>query len=243
MGDIKLKELAAIALDVYEDNKVIVPDGWTRGHTDDHSSSGFYASTYNKGSQTVLAFRGTASNPGWEMAKDFIHGNITNALIGHSIQSIKALAVWDRVANQSGGELFLTGHSLGGALVTASVLGYFGGGDTRVKGAATFCAPGISLSTLPTRPFRSLTDYPVANILVNKDLVSNLPGLIAGKTRWINLPGSGSSSYAKLTSNHAMKDVYDSIDKDGALKEMTLSQAIKTFDKPMKAYFNPSSYA
>jgi len=240
---------ARLSSDVYNTHGCLT-DGWARIH-EVGSRTGFFAAIYKKGNSYVLAFRGT------DQKLDFATGNIMNLIHGQSFQAEQALAYCNALAERAkNAKVFLTGHSLGGALVTMTVLGRFGFGNSNVAGAATFCAPGVSLPTMISKMWRSMNDYPVANILVNKDLVSNIPGNVVGKNSWIDVApakltrgekrsrsdvGSEKSWIAKVSSNHGIDQVITALEgPERAIGGMTVMQATGTFRNPMDAYFSSS---
>ncbi len=242
-----LLEYAKLASHVY-DTTGAPPAGWARDRSfGAGSASGFYAATYKKRQDIVLAFRGTDN-----FGQDTWYGNAGNWVSGYSTQASEALARCAEVAKAEGRKVYLTGHSLGGALVTACVLGAWGWGNDAVAGGATFCAPGVSMLTSVSATWRSLTDYPIANILVRRDLVSNIPGLIAGRNRWIDVEpaelkegesrswtdvGSARSLAVKPFSNHGVDQVVTALEgPEQKVGAMTVEQAVGRFRTPMWAY-------
>jgi Ca2+-binding RTX toxin-like protein len=114
-------EYAVLAYNSYAPslvNKVDVP-GWTGG-VPVVGTDGFAASVFSKGSDIVIAFRGTDA-PTW---KDFWYGNVPAARGTYSSQVAQAIQlVADTMAANPGKTISFTGHSLGGGL--ASLMAVF----------------------------------------------------------------------------------------------------------------------
>lgn len=239
MSKTTILDLAHLAARVYHvGGGILMCDsrGWTLSRPlDEIEATGYAAAVYVREPDTVLAFRGTDGR------RDFTHGNIGNSLLGFSSQALNAVASWKEVTNRTGGNFFMTGHSLGGALVAILSSMLLGSAPRawfqRHHGAATFCAPGVDILSLfnlrgqiaANGLHYSTEDAPVFNIRVCGDLVSNLPGVTVGKERWIYVPP---------TSDRWFRDCYDryhSIDalaaslatgKNIALGAMTVSEAL-----------------
>lgn len=143
------RELAAMAADVYND--VATPPAGYRVATQSDlaqiglkpqdlvsAQSSFRARVYVKGAnesaQFVVAFRGSTSASDWQ-------ANFRQGVGLSSDHYQRALNIGMRLAMRPGGNVMITGHSLGGGLASAAALA--GGRD-----AATFNAAGLSDATI-----------------------------------------------------------------------------------------------
>ena len=144
-------------------------------------SSGFHAGLYRKGSQYVLAFRGT------DTRRDFITGNIPQGLGLPSSQYSMAAKVIRTLENTPPfkGNLTITGHSLGGGLAALASLV----SKTRVS-AVTFNPAGLHPMTLRRlggeydlyRAYQDITTFIVGNeILERADYMFGIPDSVGLK--------------------------------------------------------------
>ena len=125
-----LLELAQLSEAVYDLNGV---DGWTL--SDSKSApprSGLQAATYTKGSETVIAFRGTVPSQSGDLQADAMLGVGMNCEYFAEAEEYASA----RVTNQD--KTIICGHSLGGA-ITQIV------GNRQSLRFATFNAPGVAL--------------------------------------------------------------------------------------------------
>ena len=125
-----VRELGALAEAVY-DNPPTMTDGWVVRHFHRASGawSGFQAATFQRGSEIVIAFRGTAQ--AMDAAADLKLGTGMNSTY---------FASGDEYAEPYRGSpnVFLCGHSLGGAIT--QIVANRGGFKF-----ATFNAPGVAV--------------------------------------------------------------------------------------------------
>ncbi|MEM6537550.1 MAG: Mbeg1-like protein [Pseudomonadota bacterium] len=240
---VSLYELADIANDIYGDEAGSRSfTGWSRTAQNTFlTSSGFCAGIYECKERypraLVLAFRGTDTKRGKRANDaDWNYGNYGNFLIGTSTQAVEALAIWENVARKSSRDVYLSGHSLGGALVSLAAIGRRGYGDMRMAGGATFCAPGVSLASSPSEYFRDLKELPILNVLIHGDDVSAVPGMLAGRRQWMGAPYKDKHSIDHLWKmlgwtefgRSSLRDAYLRADDNRSISEVFLAIGRRT---------------
>lgn len=117
-------DYAALSAVVYnnvrgQDNKLTLPTGWTELPIYPNgivsSITGFTARAYSNGTDIVIAYKGTDTVNVAQTAQDFLFGN--PAAIGGSVQLVQAALFYEQVKAQYGGNITVTGHSLGGGIL------------------------------------------------------------------------------------------------------------------------------
>lgn len=140
-----LETLAALAMDVYnrEDNESYiyeteVPsiDGFAvqEGSPAPGGTNNFFANHYTSGNTIVIAFRGTDED------NAEVFGDASSVALGlPNRQIFEALKYYDQIASDpanAGKAIYLTGHSLGGALagIVAGLRDTYPAQDARANG-------------------------------------------------------------------------------------------------------------
>ena len=126
-----LLELAELSRAVYELGTP--PAGWAQADAKRAPPrSGLQAATYTKGSETVIAFRGTVPSQAGDLQADAVLGLGMNSAYFAEAEEYAAAHITDK------DKTTLCGHSLGGA-ITQIV------GNRQMIKFATYNAPGVAL--------------------------------------------------------------------------------------------------
>lgn len=121
-----------------------LPPGWSPPTTT-IGTNGFAASVYSKGTDVVIAFRGTAGELGLPALADWYNGNIPAGLGHYSPQVAQAIALVAKVQSENpNSAISFTGHSLGGGL--ASLMAVFFNRPAYVFDPAPFALTAMGLS-------------------------------------------------------------------------------------------------
>ncbi|HJW33922.1 MAG TPA: lipase family protein [Holophagaceae bacterium] len=150
----RLRSLAQISALAYGDGAV--PEGYTLARVSDGSMQ---AIVLTGATDSVLAFRGTDATQSADWRAD-LRSNYAQAFEGRVHQGFKdgLVALWAKVRPLlSDRPLWVTGHSLGGALATLGALQAVGEG-WMVAGVATFGSPAVGDQAFVEFHVRTLGD-------------------------------------------------------------------------------------
>jgi len=119
-------DLKSLSKYVYHDDKINLPNGYTKVMTAQNSKNGFYAQAFYNGKDVFIAYRGTDRHKSlFDFIKD-VHNDISLWRQELPNQTTDAINFYKKLKGEYPNKnIVLTGHSLGGSLaqIVGSITG------------------------------------------------------------------------------------------------------------------------